>query len=130
MRRMARPGRGPGGRWRIAVVVAVGALASAACTGSGSTETDTGIETERFVAVYVDLRMATLRSGADQLPVATRDSILASHGVTEADLLEFVEIHGRGAQYMHAVWDTIEDRIDRQRVPALGLDRDTTEANP
>lgn len=128
-------GRGGGPGWRAArrgmlAAVAVGVLVAPAACGTGQDPEPAGIETERFVATYVDLRMATLRAGVDQLPVDRRDSILATHDVSEDDLLEYVEIHGRNAQFMQAVWDTVEDRIDRQRVPALGLDSDTAGTGP
>ena len=114
------------GRVCAILALAVGVSAPTACGPEAAEDEAVGIETERFVATYVDLRMATLRAGVDQLPLHRRDSILDAHGVTQEDLLEYVEINGRNAQFMQAVWDTIEDRIDRQRVPALGLDSAST----
>ena len=64
---------------------------------------------------YVDLRMATLLAGVDQIPLAERDRILAEHGVGEQDLLDFVDLRGGDPDYMHAVWDSVEARIDRLR---------------
>ena len=98
-------------------VLAAGALAPAACDDE---EPDRAIvEAEWFVATYLDLRMATLRAGVDQLPIPVQDSILAAHEVTEEDLLQFAEIHGRDARFMQAVWDSIENRMDRLRAPVL-----------
>jgi hypothetical protein len=51
----------------------------------------------------------------DQIPTAERDRILAEHGVGEDDLLEFVDVRGRDALYMHTVWDSIEAQIDELR---------------
>lgn len=101
----------------VMAVLAAGAIAPAAC-GDEGTDGD-AVESEWFVATYVDLRMATLRAEADQLPVPVRDSILSAHEVTAEDLLQFAEVHGRDARFMQAVWDSVETRIDRLRLPVL-----------
>jgi hypothetical protein len=106
-------GRGPSRA--AALLLALSSLL--ACRESAPTGTEGAITTEHFVAVYIDLRMAALRSGTDQLPLEQRDDILDRHGVTEDDLLRFVEVHGQNAQLMHAIWDSIQSRIDHLRVP-------------
>ncbi len=88
-------------------------VAPAACTPQPEV-VDT-IAAETFVDTYVDLRMATLLAGVDQIPLAERDRILAEHGVGEQDLLDFVDLRGGDPDYMHAVWDSVEARIDRLR---------------
>ena len=101
-------------------VVAAGALALAAC-GTGTASND-GVETDTFVATYVELRLATLRAGVDAIPHADRDQILSDHGVSEDDLLQFVELHGRDPQFMASVWDTIQGLIDEARVIPTAVD--------
>lgn len=90
-------------------------MAGLAAGGCGRSEEPQTIPTETFVATYVDLRMATLRSGLDELPPAQRDEILARHGVSEEDLLRFADVWGRDPTLMHPIWDTVEARIDAQR---------------
>lgn len=122
--------RGPFARTRPgALILVAGALASAAC--SADQEAEASISTDTFIAAYVDLRMATLRAGVDQIPTAERDRILARHGVTEDDLLQFVEARGRDAAFMHTVWDTIEARIDARRsTPTVVEDSSETPGSP
>jgi hypothetical protein len=102
----------------MTAVLAAGALAPAAC-GDEDIDDSAALESEWFVATYVDLRMATLRAGVDQLPVPIRDSILSAHEVTEEDLFQFAELHGRDAGFMQAVWDSVENRMNRLRAPVL-----------
>lgn len=99
----------------ILALLIAGVLVPVACGDRGGGERN-AIEEGRFIEVYVALRMAALRAGTDQLPKDQRDEILADHEVTEDDLLEFVEVHGRNAQFMHGVWDSIEGKIDNLRV--------------
>lgn len=101
----------------LMVVLAAGVLAPAACEDEG--DDSRIVEAEWFMATYVDLRMTTLRAGVDQLPVPLRDSVLSVHGVTEGELLQFAEEHGRDAGFMQAVWDSIENRMDRLRAPVM-----------
>jgi hypothetical protein len=111
-------GKHLGGTLRVLPVLAVlvaGVLVPVACGDFGEAD-QAAIDEGRFIEVYVALRMAALEAGTDQLPTDERDRILAEHDVTENDLLEFVEVHGRNAQFMHGVWDSIEGKIDDLRV--------------
>lgn len=104
----------------------LGLLAAAAC--QPEEEPIETIPVETFIATYVDLRMATLRAGVDQIPTAERDRILAEHGVGEDDLLQFVDVRGRDALFMHTVWDSIEAEIDELRSTPTVVDSAGTEA--
>lgn len=99
----------------VLAVLGAGVLVPLACGDFGG-EDPAAIEEGRFIEVYVALRMAALRAGTDQLPPEDRDQILSEHGVTEDDLLRFIEVHGQDAQFMHSVWDSIEGEIDNLRV--------------
>lgn len=101
--------------FRVLAVLGAGVLVPAACGDFGEADR-TAIDQGRFIEVYVALRMAALEAGTDQLPSEQREQILTEHDVAEADLLEFVEVHGRDARFMHAVWDSIEGKIDNLRV--------------
>lgn len=93
------------------------ALGIFACGGDPTASPGaTGLARETFIATYVDLRVAVGRQGTHELTDAERTRILADHGVTEADLLDFVEIHGTDVAFMRAVWDEIESRMDGVRM--------------
>ena len=72
------------------------------------------ISRELFIDTYVDLRIGAVRSPGRVLPAQTRDSVLISHGVTEAQLLGFVEARGDDLDFMRGVWDEIELRLDAE----------------
>lgn len=92
----------------------------AACGDDGAAPSAADAETisrDVFVATYVDLRLTALRSGSEEISPSARDEVLARHGVTPEDLLEFVEIHGDRVQYMKELWNEVETRIDSIRDP-------------
>ncbi len=64
-----------------------------------------------FVDVYVGLRTAELRASDLVIAEATRDSVLAAHGVTEEDLLAFAERYGDNVTFMEGVWNAVENRM-------------------
>lgn len=122
---LGRGAAGPGetggtarGRALLALLVAVAAPLLAACGDDGAAPAARERETisrEVFVETYVDLRLTALRSGREQVDPAAREEVLARQGVTEDDLLTFVEVHGERVHFMNGVWDEIEARIDSVR---------------
>ena len=93
------------------------ALGISACGGEPTASPDeAGLDREAFIATYVDLRAAVGRQGTHELSDAERTRILADHGVTEAELLDFVEIHGTDVAFMREVWDEVEARMDGLRM--------------
>lgn len=93
------------------------ALAAAACGGGDPASAEAGgIDRERFIATYVDLRATTIRSDTFAIRDADRAAVLARHGVTEEQLLAFAELHGEDVAYMRSVWDEVESRLDAERV--------------
>ncbi len=82
--------------------------------GGGSPDT---ITSETFIDTYVDLREAALSTDSLRLATADRERVLAEHGVTEADLEAFVEVHATELEYMRDVWNEVETRLDREVEP-------------
>ena len=99
--------------WRVvASVAAVVLLAVAACEEQGPAT----IDREVFVETYVALRVAQLHGpGSNPLPAEERARVLAERGVTEEELLAFVEAHGRDPQFMERLWQDVEARLEEIR---------------
>lgn len=95
----------------------LGGLATA-CGDAGTEATTSTLSAERFVEVYVDLRVAALRESDGVLTPEDRERILGEHGLTEEDLLSFAEVHGADAIFMRGVWDSVEVRYQRRRTEA------------
>jgi hypothetical protein len=85
-------------------------FAVAACGGAEPQ----AIDRETFVQTYVDLRKAALQNMDRQLKPTQRDEVLSRHGVSEEDLLGFVDVHGRDVDYMASVWGEVEARLHPQ----------------
>lgn len=81
-----------------------------ACDDGSRPDSPETIERETFIATYVALRRTGLATGGTP-DAARRDSVLAEHGVTEDDLLGFVEAHGTDVEYMDEAWREIDARI-------------------
>ena len=93
------------------------ALLAGACGGGASEPAEAGgLDRETFITAYVDLRTAAIRTEGSRLTDGDRTSILSRHGVTEDQLLAFAELHGENVEYMRAVWDEVEARLDAVRV--------------
>jgi len=86
------------------------ALLAVGCESGAAPEAGV-IDREVFVAAYFDLRVAAL-AGDTALSDAQRDEILARHGISEAELLQFVGVHGRDVDYMAEVWGEVEELMD------------------
>lgn len=80
------------------------------------------IEGSAFVAAYVDLRLTAMET-AGAAGEVRRQAVLAEHGVTEEDLLEFVEVHGRDGAFMRDVWERAQTALDSARLTSRGLER-------
>lgn len=102
---------------RVAVVAALALMA--ACNRGPADATDTqgpSVDRETFIATYVDLRTAAIRARPDSLSTQARARILDDHGVTDDELLHFVQDHGQDVGYMRGVWDDVEKRLDTVRL--------------
>ena len=121
-------GRRPpfGGRFprhRSRVIVSLVTLTLSWSCGGGATDVPEMVEgREAFVGAYLDLRMSAVNSGSSVIEDGVRDSILALHGVTEQDLLDFIETHGEDVEFMRDLWTELEglitDRIERSAMDA------------
>ncbi|MEM7416351.1 MAG: hypothetical protein AAF389_12685 [Gemmatimonadota bacterium] len=85
-------------------------LTTAGCGGSGGD----AIERDVFVATYIDLRTTALDTDSARLSDADRDAVLARHGVTDQDLLNFADVHADELEFMREVWNEIELQLDRE----------------
>ena len=96
-----------------------GAAAESASAGATTGEATTGptVSREAFIETYVALRYQAVQSPANELPPRERDRILEEHGVTEDELLAFVEAHGDDPTYMESVWSEVESRMDALQEP-------------
>ncbi len=90
-------------------------LGVAACRGGSHSEAG-ALDREVFIATYVDLRAAAIRAEGMVLSDAERAEVLARHGVTEEQLVDFARLHGQDVEFMRTVWDEVEARMDGERV--------------
>ncbi|HUF13549.1 MAG TPA: hypothetical protein VMN78_10650 [Longimicrobiales bacterium] len=104
---------GPLGRG-LASGIALCAGLTMACAEESESE---GIDEETFVGTYVDLRGAVV---ADSLDAAVRDSILAAHDVTAADLRDYVDRHAANPDGLAETWRAILDSIAARDSAAAG----------
>ena len=79
------------------------------CRGGDEADLMTRAE---FVSTYVDLRVAALRREDETLTDSARAAVLARHGVSEGDLLDFASTHGGDLEFMREVWNEVEARLD------------------
>ncbi len=75
---------------------------------------------ETFIEAYVELRVAALHSADAVLTDSARAEILAGHGVSEDQLIDFVTVRGPELDFMRDLWNEIEMRMDS--VPATPAD--------
>lgn len=102
-------------RATLAIAVSVACLVPVACDlGSGPSDV---IDRETFVATYVDLRRAALTSPDGELDDEARTEVLERHGVTEEDLLDFADAHGRDVDFLRSLWTEVEARMDSLASP-------------
>jgi hypothetical protein len=111
--------------------VLVGIL-SAALLSCGTGADTTGVTSDSFVQVMVELRRAANQAAGDTAAFAARrEQILLGAGVTEEQLHEYVEAHGRNVEHMARIWETINTRLsdlDEQPLDAdVPADADGTE---
>jgi len=123
---------GPTPARQLRAIASALALGAAACGGPGR-EAQVPIDRETFIATYVDLRATTIRGDSFAISDAQRTQVLERHGVTEEQLLGFVEAHGQDADFMRGVWDQVEARLDAERVlasPNDGVAADSATGQP
>jgi len=105
------------------------AMIVAGCGGESSgpdTAADV-IDRELFIQTMVDLRMDALDNTPMVIAEQEKEAILRERGVTEQDLRDFVEAHGRELVYMRDLWAEVEARILVEIDPEAA--NDTLEGN-
>lgn len=73
-----------------------------------------------FVEVYYELRKKGLRSPGMEITIEGRDSVLAEHGVTEEDLLAFVDAWGSDFELMRGIWEEVDSLQREDRMEGRG----------
>jgi hypothetical protein len=114
-------------RFRYLILLAVALLPGASCTSCDS-EGGKGaiISREAFIQAYVELRVEALGTPGEELPLERRDQILENLGLSEEDLLNFVEARGRDIQFMRRVWEEVDSIMtERRGVPEAPGSRGT-----
>jgi hypothetical protein len=112
----------PHHRLRIFAPIVAVTLCWSCVDGVTDVSEDTA-EREEFIGSYVDLRTAAVNVGSTDIGDDVRDSILTVYGVSEQDLLDFVETHGEDVEFMSALWTEVEARLVASLERAL-LDED------
>ena len=113
---MARTCTGSTSVARASVLAALVVLFAGCGGDAAAPERAAAIDRETFISTYVDLRTATIRAEGYELTPRDRAGILERHGISEDDLLAFVEVHGEDVAFMRTVWDEVEARLDAVRV--------------
>jgi len=99
----------------VAGTLALVTAAAAGCSRTGSEgEAAQLISRDRFVAAYVELRLAALRDPRGEIDATERDRILSELDLTADDLLRFADRHGTNPELMSAVWDSVEVEIQKR----------------
>lgn len=101
----------------LRALVLAALLLGAGCGGDGSApvaEEET-ISQEAFVEAYIALRVVGLRAPQQLIPPEDRQRVLSEQGVTEDELLEFVEVHGQDVERMQDIWNEVERRLEELR---------------
>lgn len=73
------------------------------------------ISREVFIDAYVQLRVEALRAPREELPLEDRDELLASLGLEDDDLLNFIEVRGKEVQFMRRVWEEVDSILQTMR---------------
>ncbi|NNM34413.1 MAG: hypothetical protein HKO53_15150 [Gemmatimonadetes bacterium] len=99
------------GTWLAALLVA------AACGGDGAAPVagEETISQEAFIEAYIALRVVGLRAPQQLISPEDRLRVLEEQGVTEEQLLEFVEVHGEDLLRMQRIWNEVESRLEELR---------------
>lgn len=90
------------------------AIIAAGCTGPRPADSgEEPIGVGEFADVYIELRRAAVASDSAAEFEARKAEILERHGLTDADLIGYVERRSDDLKGLAATWDTIYRRIGR-----------------
>ena len=73
------------------------------------------ISQEAFIETYIALRVVGLRAPQQLISQEDRERILSEQGVTEEELLAFVDVHGQDVERMQDIWNEVESRLEELR---------------
>ena len=112
------PGAGARAGLRMGhLTVVLALLATLACGRGEATGADTGLTSEEFVEVIVELREAERavmeEDSAQEMFVRRKTEILERHGTSEEEIRAFVAAAARDLPRLEAVWEEISGRLRR-----------------
>lgn len=111
----------PPGRRTAPLAAALAVLAALGCGRGEATGADTGLTSEEFVEVVVELREAELavmeEDSAQEMFVRRKAEILERHGTSEEEIRAFVATASRDLPGLEAVWEEISGRLRRAGEP-------------
>lgn len=90
----------------MACAAAAGGLSVSACT-----ETTTGIDEQTYVEVMSRLTWSRARFLDSPQDDSIRAEVLAEHGITGQDLLDFADRYGEDVTRMDRLWESIRLRV-------------------
>lgn len=104
-------------RFRFLSLILAGAFSSACSLPSPGQASGDAIPQDAFINAYVELRIAALQAPDQELTVQARDGVLHRLELQEADLLDFVEVHGKDVQFMRRLWEEADSVLEDRRTP-------------
>jgi hypothetical protein len=99
-------------RFRACFALALMTVSSGCSDGIlGSAESE-AIPRVTFQETMVELRLEAYRAN-DQgvLPDGAHEAVLARHGVSVDEMIEFIEVHGRNIPLMDSVWAEVDGHV-------------------
>ncbi|WP_456424510.1 DUF4296 domain-containing protein [Rhodocaloribacter sp.] len=101
-------------RGRLTLAVLLLATVLPACSSFSSPEPPVADST--LVEVLIDLQLASARSDLYRdVPPGTRDSVLADHGLTEADFEAAMRYYSEHPEAYVEIYTTVLNRINEER---------------
>jgi hypothetical protein len=118
-------------RHRLRVIVStIAVILCSSCSGGTTDPPEDTAEREAFIGAYMDLRTESLGYPSTDLDNEVRDSILSVYGVTDQDLLDFIDMHGEDVEYMRDLWTEVETRqTERLEQNAQGEEDEATDGS-
>jgi hypothetical protein len=99
----------------LGVLMALGTLSLVSACKQGSVADP--ISREEYIDVYVQILQAAAEEPDSVAATERAREILASHGVSEDDLLTFARNHADNAEYLVEIWSEIENRLRNPEEP-------------
>jgi hypothetical protein len=108
-------------RTNALIALALLLLGLQACDlGDSNPRAAEAISADEFVHAYVALRRVGLRSAHGEILPEARDSVLDGLGLTEENLLTFVDVWGEDRLVMESVWAAVDSLMREERMRPRG----------